>query len=458
MTSLLFVTILHLDVGLNDQEVQMKKWLLCLLAVGLLMTGCQGTASINSDEIKSKTEAVFQSMKANDFAAVVKQMDDKLAVQVNDVTLKAGWDQTVSQLGEFRELADTAVEEKEGVYSSILKAHYTNQGMLLSTVWNKKGKLIGINIAFTATPQQVEESDTWKESSVEVGELKLAGKLTLPKEGEKFPVVILIQGSGQSDMDETVGTANNKPFADLAHSLADKGIATLRYDKRYFTYPEKADATITIEKEVTDDAKAAIQLASTLDKIDPDQIFVLGHSLGGMLMPKIIAENSQIKGGISLAGTLRSLQTVMVEQLIAQLEETPNVTDAQKTQAEAQYTAEAEKVLALTADTKPTVIFGQPSGYWYSLTQAAGENFLPQITQPMLIMQGGKDIQVYPDKDYPLWQEKLADRDNVQFQLYPELNHLFMKSITGKAEDYNTAAHVDQQVIDDIVTWITTLK
>ena len=54
--------------------------------------------------------------------------------------------------------------------------------------------------------------------------------LTLPVGKKKAPVVILVHGSGPQDRDETVGP--NKPFRDLAWGLAERGIATVRYDKR----------------------------------------------------------------------------------------------------------------------------------------------------------------------------------------------------------------------------------
>jgi hypothetical protein len=78
----------------------------------------------------------------------------------------------------------------------------------------------------------------------------------------------------------------------------------------------------------------------------------------------------------------------------------------------------------------------------------------------MLIAQGSADFQVYPDKDYSLWQTTLAGRDNVTFKLYDGLSHLFMPNqiSAGGVPDasvYNPPNHVDAQVIADIAAWIT---
>ena len=73
----------------------------------------------------------------------------------------------------------------------------------------------------------------------------------------------------------------------------------------------------------------------------------------------------------------------------------------------------------------------------------------------MLILQGDADFQIYPDRDYTLWQEKLAGRDNVTCKLYPGLNHLFMTSSGVRSiADYYNPGHVAQEVIDDIASWI----
>ncbi|MDZ7606573.1 MAG: hypothetical protein U5K79_13515 [Cyclobacteriaceae bacterium] len=58
--------------------------------------------------------------------------------------------------------------------------------------------------------------------------------MTLPKGKNSFPIVLFVHGSGPNDRDETIGP--NKPFRDIAYGLAEKGIASLRYDKRTFVY------------------------------------------------------------------------------------------------------------------------------------------------------------------------------------------------------------------------------
>lgn len=147
---------------------------------------------------------------------------------------------------------------------------------------------------------------------------ELPGILTMPKGEGPFPAVVLLQGSGPSDKDETVGSL--KPFRDIAEGLAAQGIAVYRFDKRTYVYgielATKKD--ITLKDEYLEDAVNAVRLLAEQDRIDSDQIFVLGHSLGGNAIPAIARElkQAQVKacGFIMMAASPRSLDVLMREQ------------------------------------------------------------------------------------------------------------------------------------------------
>ena len=275
--------------------------------------------------------------------------------------------------------------------------------------------------------------------------------------------MILVHGSGSSDRDENIN--GNKPFADIAHGLAARGIAVLRYDKRYYTYPDCPDVgsaeMVTLREETLDDVDAAIKLMQEDARVDGSRIFVLGHSLGGCLSPAIAAKHPQLAGIISMAGSLRPLWEIVYDQnqeAIAAAKEGELTDEEQAQLAEAAEQVETSvKVLREELEAQPDdeLLLGIPVRYWKSNKEYCGENFIDQVEMPVLILQGDTDFQVYPEKDYVLWQETLAGRDNAVFHLYEGLNHLMMPT-QGKRDitEYSVKGHVDEQVIDDIAEFI----
>ena len=147
---------------------------------------------------------------------------------------------------------------------------------------------------------------------------ELPGTLTVPKGEGPFPAVILLQGSGASDRDESI--AGLKPFRDIAEGLAEQGVAVYRFDKRSYVYgaalANKKD--ITLKDEYLEDAVNAVQLVAKQDRIDPDRIYVLGHSLGGNAIPAIAREletaPAKARGFIMAAASPRPLDELMREQ------------------------------------------------------------------------------------------------------------------------------------------------
>ncbi|MDY3004801.1 MAG: alpha/beta fold hydrolase, partial [Christensenella hongkongensis] len=293
-----------------------------------------------------------------------------------------------------------------------------------------------------------------KEVSVGEGEFALSGILTLPKGAGNYPAVLMVHGSGAQDMNETIGAAGNQPFADIAHGLAEQGVASLRYNKRTLQYPDEPQdpQKLTIEYEVLDDAAAGAQLLKSTQGVDPDHIYVLGHSLGGMLAPKITEQNG-LNGLISLAGSPRTLEDILYDQSMDEIEKQGLTGDKKDA-----YVSQLNLLIDQAKNAKQgdsNVILNAPGNYWYSLNSIDTPDIAKSLSVPMLFLQGGADFQVYPEKDFNEWKTLLAGKPNVEFRLYPNLNHLFMQSSGEKSlAEYDGKANVDPQVITDIAQWV----
>ena len=146
----------------------------------------------------------------------------------------------------------------------------------------------------------------------------LKGLLTLPDDlSGPVPAVVMVHGSGASNMDEKVMKLT--PFKDLAEGLAEHGGASLRYDKRTnahgFKLIRQKHFTITVKEETIEDAILAVNMLKNDPRIDHNRIFILGHSMGAMLAPRIDAEGADVKGLIMMAGTPYRLEDIVLRQL-----------------------------------------------------------------------------------------------------------------------------------------------
>jgi len=275
----------------------------------------------------------------------------------------------------------------------------------------------------------------------------------MPKGAGPFPAIVLVHGSGPNDRDETLGP--NKVFKDLAWGLATNGIAVLRYEKRTRQCPNEmigAMATLTVNEETVQDAVAAAVFLRTVDIIAPDSVFILGHSLGGMVAPRIGAQDPRLAGLILLAANARSLTDLIVEQneYLAALDGT--VDEAEQKQL-AELRAQAAKVEELDFK-EGEVILGAAKAYWADLLAYDPVAAAKALTMPMLILQGERDYQVTME-DFVAWRAGLAARGGVTFKSYSSLNHLFIAG-TGKSNpsEYDSPGNVSSEVIRDVAAWI----
>lgn len=290
----------------------------------------------------------------------------------------------------------------------------------------------------------------------------LNGILTLPnKINNPVPAIVLVHGSGPSNMDENVGKL--KPFKDLAEGLSEKGIAVIRYDKRTFAHKKafKKKSDISVKEETIEDALLATELLRNDPRIDPNKIFILGHSMGGMLAPRIDFEGGNYKGLILLAGSPRKLEEIIIDQNNAVLSSMNKFLQWIAKRQINKLNKKFKNIYNLTdEEAKNTSIIGKSvkAYYFKEMGEHPVSNYLKNLDKPMLIMQGDKDFQVSVEKDFNVYKELLKDKENATFKLYKNLNHAFVPYVYGdirKAKkEYNVEQHIENYVIDDIADWI----
>ena len=297
----------------------------------------------------------------------------------------------------------------------------------------------------------------YKEEDVKIGtaEWPLPATLTMPAGGKSYPAVVLVHGSGPNDRDQTVGA--NKMFKDLALGLASRGIAVLRYDKRSRVHGAKLAAlkSFTVKDEVLDDVGEALAWVGAHPAIDPRRIFVLGHSLGGMLIPRIVAANGTVAGAIVMAGAARPIEVALVEQTryLAMLDGTISPAEQQQIDAMDQ-TAASIKALGDRDAPEGKLFAGAPASYWLDLRRYDAPAAAAGLKTRLLVLQGERDYQVTM-AEFERWKRALGGRRDVTLRSYPALNHQFIAG-SGPAtpQEYQTPSHVAEDVIRDIAAWL----
>lgn len=272
------------------------------------------------------------------------------------------------------------------------------------------------------------------------GKVTLPATLCLPHDtttGRRVPLVVMVHGSGPCDRNETIGP--NTPFRDMAHALARAGIASLRYDKRTFVYGAQVaqvGGADTYDTEVVHDAIQAIVVGRSLSQVDSTHIFVMGHSLGGALVPRIILHSPvPIAGGVLWSAPARPLDVLLREQLrhiASQSGQSPMAAD----QAYAQIIQQLPQPYLDFARTHRPI-------------DEAG-----QTSVPLLIIGGGHDYQV-PSADYLMWRVGLVHRPSTEYLWIEDGDHL-LRTLPRMArpEDYMQRHPMSEEGIKGIIHFL----
>ncbi len=411
-------------------------------------------------DVTVDAEAFISSLSKEDYAAAVGRFDATMKSAFPAPKLKQVWEGLQQQCGKFQRTAGTQSVDEAGYRIVFVLCQFERAALQARVVFDRKNQIGGLfftpvqsptaKTSRTAPPKGVVE----REVTVGSGTWALPGTLALPEPAGEKPLaaIVLVHGSGPHDRDETIGP--NTPFRDLAWGLAAKGIAVLRYDKRTKVHAAKLGSIqgFTAKDEVVDDAVAAVRLLRATKGIDPARVYVLGHSLGGTLAPRIADAELNVAGLILLAGSTRRLEDAIVEQTQYMLQLDGDFSDEDKANL-AELRKQADRVKALTpADAQSdTLLFGAPPSYWLDLRSYDPVATAARLAKPMLILQGARDYQVV-ESEFETWKRGLP---KATAKLYPNLNHLFMSG-EGKPNpaEYDRPAHVDPAVIADVAAWV----
>ncbi len=441
----------------------MKK-LLLPIAIAAICTMCLACSDpeIEGGQAETFAREFVQNLTEGNTQAMLEVFDSTMTAAITEPQLEQIQSALTEQFGMYYGQGDTRTDTLAGFDIVFVTMNFESGTIDAKVVLSSAMEVAGLFFLPTPPPKYTPPGYvgdiSFTETTVQLGDPQwlLKGTLTEPEDDGPFPAVVLVHGSGPANRDGLLG--HIRPFKDLAWGLASRGVVVLRYDKRTAVHGEKFAALpeYTVQHEVIEDVAAACDLLRMTPKVDSKRIFVLGHSLGGMLLPRIDGQAGDLAGLVALAANTRPLEDMIVDQTEYLFGIDGNLSDGEsETLLILQAMAAEVKSDSLTVQTPNTRLpMGVAASYWLDLRDYRPAEAAAELETPMLILQGERDYQVTID-DFDAWKSALGDRDNVTFKTYPALNHLFVAGEGPPVPDeYFRPGHVAEEVVSDIANWI----
>jgi hypothetical protein len=323
----------------------------------------------------------------------------------------------------------------------------------ITGIWNQNGHELPLNFARAkGNSEKIETASVYpKEKEIAITSAagtKLYG--TLLSKNNQQKIAIIVAGSGPTDRNgnSTLAVATNE-YQMLAHSLDSQNIATFRYDKRGIAKSAVAnfkETDLVFEDYVKDAEEIFDYLHDTLGFKD---IYFIGHSEGS-LIAMLASEKKNVKGYVSVAGAGRPIDVILEEQMQKQ-----PLPDSVKQQIpvifkQLKQGKEVNDFPEMLAPLFRKSI--QP--YMISWLKYSPENEIKKLKCPVLIIQGGCDIQVQIVDATNL--HKANKKSNLD--IIPNMSHTLKNAGKDCVDENKTytdgSMPVDQKLVEDIVKFI----
>lgn len=306
--------------------------------------------------------------------------------------------------------------------------------------------------------------------------VRLSGTLTLPSNKGKFPVVILITGSGPQNRDEEL--FNHKPFLVLADHLTKKGIAVLRFDDRGVGKSTGTFGNATTMNFATD-VESAIQYLKTRKEIKKKKIGLIGHSEGGVIASIVANSSDDVDFIVLLASPgLRGDKLMLLQKKKIENQSGMSELEISKGQeifndiyelilssetSNQKLNDDINNILTLKYDSQLTAnqienLSNQLTSPWmYYFLKFDVKTSLMNVKCPVLALNGEKDLQVPSKENLKAIKNALikGNNDNGTIKELPNLNHLFQECVTGLPNEY---AKIEQTfspiALNEITNWL----
>lgn len=311
----------------------------------------------------------------------------------------------------------------------------------------------------------------------EKAQIQLSGTLNIPKDLPLKALVVMVSGSGPQDRDGSM--FNHKPYELLAHSLASDGVGVLRYDDRGVGASQGDFSTASIET-LGEDLSAAVRFLRNRKEFARVPLGLLGHSLGGIIAPKVASEHHDIDFLVLLAAPGLSGDLLMLQQK-ADMERKMGLSEEQISQGQelmrgiydlvgknlntAQTLQDIDRYLIdiygelLPEQQRKQLMKQIGSAEIMSLIKSDPAAFLETLKIPVLAVNGSLDVQVAATENLRAIEKALPPHPKSSLETLDGLNHLFQEAVTGLPNEYyNIEQTLSPKLLVRIKEWINDLN
>jgi uncharacterized protein len=298
----------------------------------------------------------------------------------------------------------------------------------------------------------------------------LAATLTIPEgRNEKYPLVVMVHGSGPTDRDSNAKGMPMNIFKQLSDVVVAEGFASIRYDKRGVG-ASKGDYYETGVHDLINDARAVVEFAKKHPNIDSENVILLGHSEGSIIAP-FLNEKVAVDGMILLAGTAEPLEETMTWQREEIMKDVRSVKGFQGwllrlLKVDEKITKMNEDLIkTLLASDEPVIKYkGKKINAKWNREHIHFDVSKPlqNVTCPVLAITGTKDVNV---KISDLEKIKTLVQGECETHIIQDMTHLLRKTdieySISKIMNNNKKSlkqPIDPELKDIIVEWLRNWK
>lgn len=284
----------------------------------------------------------------------------------------------------------------------------------------------------------------------------LAGTLTLPDGPEPAPAVVLVSGSGPLDRDSNFRRARFEVGRELAHALAEAGLASLRYDKRGVG-ASPGDWRAAGLNDNIDDLGRALEALAGRPEVDADRLLLAGHSEGAILAAAQAARGAPVAGVVLLSMSATPGEELLLWQARRIAPTLPRPVRALlrlfRVDLEKKVATNHARIRATTRDVARIGGARINARWTREFLDHDPRPDLARVDVPVLALTGAKDLQVKPGD---LEVVAATATGPVTTQLVPDLTHTLRRqsgppSLSAYKKELREP--VNREVLATVVSW-----